>query len=114
MRYILQPIADVLSEAEGFRKCIDVYRQHNLDKRIRNVKWTHSTSTDSSIAYSGLELTFSPSLHSQKTGDVEFLDVIHCITGEDDLGFVTKDFVNQQRKEGSSITGNNTTLRRLI
>jgi len=31
---------------------------------------------------------------SEQTIEVEFLDVNHCITAEDDFGFVTKDLVN--------------------
>jgi len=41
---------------------------------------------------SGLDLTFRQACTAEKTGEVEFL-VNHCVTIEDDFGFVTKDFV---------------------
>jgi len=44
-------------------------------------------------------------------GEVEFVDVNHCITTEDDFEFVNKDLWNQQRKEDSSLTGIHTTQR---
>ena len=60
------------------------YRWHNLVNYIRIVKWTHSTSTNFSIRQCST---------AEQTDEVEFLDVNHCITTDDNFGFVTKDFV---------------------
>jgi len=43
----------------------------------------------------GLELTFRQACTAEKTGEVEFLDVNHCVTTEDDFDFVTKDCPNE-------------------
>jgi len=56
VHYILQPIADVLSEAE-------LFRWHNLDFCIRNIKWTHSTSTNFSFWEQWLGTNVPTSLH---------------------------------------------------
>jgi len=53
-----------------------------------------------------LELTFRQAYTAKKTGEVEFLDVNHCITIEDDFGFVTKDFVKPTAEERQFINGN--------
>ena len=47
----------------------------------------------SAFENSGLELTFRQACTAEKTGEIEFLDVNHCVPIEDDFGFVTKDFV---------------------
>ena len=55
---------------------------------------------------SGLELTFRQACTAEKTGEVEFLDVNHCVTIEDDFGFVTKDFVKPTAEGRQFINGN--------
>ena len=88
--YIIQPIADVLNEAELFRRFIDVIIWISVseisNERIRQARI-------SAFENSGLELTFRQAYTAEKTGEVEFLDVNHCVTIEYDFGFVTKDFV---------------------
>ena len=66
----------------------------------------HSTSPNFSFESSGLELTFRQACTAEKTGEVEFLDVNHCVTIEDDFGFVTKDFVKPTGEGGQFINGN--------
>jgi len=70
-----------------------IYQWHNLDSYIKIVKWKHRTSTTSAFSNSALELTFRQACTADQKGEVEFLDVNHCITTDDDFGFVTKDFV---------------------
>ena len=53
-----------------------------------------------------MELTFRQACTAEKTGEVEFLDVNHCVTIEDDFGFVTKDFVKPTAEERQFINGN--------
>jgi len=88
--YILQPIADVLNEAELFRRFIDdiiwISALEISNERILQA-------LTSAFENSGLELPFRQACTAEKTGEVEFLDVNHCVTIEDDFGFVTKDFV---------------------
>ena len=43
---------------------------------------------------------------AEKTDEVEFLDVNHCVTIEDDFGFVTKDFVKPTAEGRQFINGN--------
>jgi len=99
VHYILQPIADVLNEAELFCRFIDdiiwISTSEISNECIRQA-------LTSAFENSGLELTFRQACTAEKTGKVEFLDVNHCVTIEDDFGFVTKDFVNPQRREGNS------------
>ena len=52
-----------------------------------------------------LETTFRQACTADKTGGVAFLDVNHCVTFEDDFGFVTKDFVKPTAKEKQLIDG---------
>jgi len=66
----------------------------------------HSTRPNFSFESSGLELTFRQACTAEKTGEVEFLDVNHCVTIEDDFGFVTKDFVKPTGEGGQFINGN--------
>jgi len=47
----------------------------------------------SAFANSGLELTFRQACTADQMGEVEFLDVNHCTTTENDFGYATKDFV---------------------
>ena len=54
----------------------------------------------SAFVNSGLELTFHQACTADRKGEVEFLDVNHCITTDDDFSFVTKDFV-KPTAEGS-------------
>jgi len=53
-----------------------------------------------------LELTFPQAFTAEKTGEVEFLDVNHCVTIEDDFGFITKDFVKSTAEGRQFINGN--------
>jgi len=89
----------VLNEAEPFRRFIDdiiwIFASEISNERIRQA-------LTSAFENSGLELTYRQTCTTEKTGEVEFLDVNHCVTVEDDFGFVTKDFVNPQRREGNS------------
>ena len=43
---------------------------------------------------------------TERTGEVEFLDVNHCVTIEDDFGIVTKDFVKPTAEGRQFINGN--------
>jgi len=60
----------------------------------------------SAFENSGLELTFRQACTAEKTGEVEFLDINHCVTIEDDFGFVTKDFVKPTAEGRQFIKGN--------
>ena len=53
-----------------------------------------------------MELTFRQASIAEKTGEVEFLHVNHCVTIEDDFGFVTKDFVKPTAEGRQLINGN--------
>ena len=53
-----------------------------------------------------MELTFRQACTAENTGEVEFLDVNHCVTIEDDFGFVTKDFVKHTAEGRQFINGN--------
>ena len=90
VHYILQLITDVLNEAELFRRFIDDIIWISASEISNERIWQALT-----LAFenNGLELTFRQAYTAKKTGEVEFLDVNHCITIEDDFGFVTKDFV---------------------
>jgi len=94
MHYILQPIADVLNEAELFRRFINDIIWSSAseisNERIRQA-------LNSAFENSGLELMFRQACIAEKTGEVEFLDVNHCVTIEDDFGFVTKDCKTHSR-----------------
>ena len=103
VHYILQPIADVLNEAELFRRIID------------DINWISASEISnecirqaltSAFENSGLELTFQQACTAEKTGEVEFLDVNHCVTIEDDFDFVTKDFVKPTVEVRQFINGN--------
>ena len=52
-----------------------------------------------------MEVTFRQACIAEKTGEVEFLDVNHCVTIEDDFGFVTKDFVKPTAEGRQFING---------
>ena len=103
VHYILQPIADVLNEAELFRRFIDdiiwISASEISNERIRQT-------LTSAFENSGLELTFRQACTAEKMGEVEFLDVNHCVTIEDDFGFVTKDFVKPTAEGRQFINGN--------
>jgi len=100
---LLQPIADVLNEAELFRRFIDdiiwISASEISNERIRQA-------LTSAFENSSLELTFRQACTTEKTGKVEFLDVNHCVTIEDDFGFVTKDFVKPTAEGRQFINGN--------
>ena len=89
VHYILELIADVLNEAELFRRFIDdiiwISASEMSNERI-------GQALTSAFESSGLELTFRQACTAEKTGEVEFLDVNHCVTIEDDFGFVTNKF----------------------
>jgi len=99
VHYILQPIADVLNEADLFRRFINdiiwISASETSNERIRQA-------LTSAFESSGLELTFRQAYTAEKTVDVEFLDVNHCVTIEDDFGSVTKDFVKPTATEGNT------------
>jgi len=103
VHYILQPIADVLNETELFCRFIDVIiwisASETSNERIRQA-------LTSAFEKSGLELTFRQACTAVKTGEAEFLDVNHCVTIEDDFGFVTKDFVKPTAEGRQFINGN--------
>ena len=83
-------LADMLNEAELFRRFVDdiiwISASEISNERIRQA-------LTSAFENSGLELTFRQACTAEKTGEIEFLDVNHCVPIEDDFGFVTKDFV---------------------
>ena len=103
VHYILQPIADVLNEAELFSRFIDdiiwISASEISHERIRQA-------LTSAFENSGSELTFRQACTAEKTGEVEFLDVDHCVTIEDDIGFVTKNFVKPTAEGRQFIFGN--------
>ena len=59
----------------------------------------------SAFANSGLELTFRQACTAEQTGEVEFLEVNYCITTEDNLRFITKDFVKPTAEGRQFING---------
>ena len=99
---ILQPIAGVLREAALFRRFIDdiicIATSKLSNENIRQA-------LNSAFANSGLELTFLQACTADQKGEVEFLDVNHCITTDDDFGFVTKDFVKPTADRRQFING---------
>jgi len=103
VHYILELIADVLNEAELFRRFIDdiiwISASEMSNERI-------GQALTSAFESSGLELTFRQACTAEKTGEVEFLDVNHCVTIEDDFGFVTKDVVKPTAEGRQFINGN--------
>ena len=103
VNYILQPIVDVLNEAELFRRFIDdiiwISASEISNERIRQA-------LTSAFENSDWELTFRQACTAEKTAEVEFLDVNHCVTIEDDFGFVTKDFVKPTAEGRHFINGN--------
>jgi len=73
-------------------------------------EWTHSTSTKfRAFVHSGLELRFCQSYTAEHTGEVEFSDVNHCITTEDNFVFAADDFLKHAAVKSSSLTVNRTT-----
>jgi len=52
-----------------------------------------------------LELTFPQVCTAHQKGEVEFLDVNHCISPDDDFGFVTKDFIKPTAEGKQFING---------
>ena len=57
-------------------------------------------------AYSVARRSIQEKSANVKTGEVEFLDVNHCVTVEDNFGFVTKDFVKPTAEGRQFINGN--------
>ena len=52
-----------------------------------------------------MKLTFRQACTADQKGEVGFLDVNHCITTDDDFGFVTKDFVKPTAEGRQFING---------
>jgi len=79
----------VLSKAELFRRFIDditgITASEISSESLRQA-------LTSAFANSGQGVTFQESCTDEQTGEVEFLDVNHCITTIDDFAFVTKCF----------------------
>ena len=82
-------------EAQNQNHIISISASEISNERIRQA-------LTSAFENSGLELTLRQACTAEKTGEVEFLDVNHCVTIEDDFGFVTKDFVKPTAEEGNS------------
>jgi len=59
----------------------------------------------SAFANRGLELTFRQACTGDQTGEVEFPDVNHCITIDDGLDIVVKDFVKPTAEGRQFING---------
>ena len=93
----------MLNEAELFRRFIDdiiwISASEISNERIRQA-------LTSAFENRGLELTFRQACTAENTGEVEFLDVNHCVTTEVDFGFVTKDFVKPTAERRQFINGN--------
>ena len=53
-----------------------------------------------------MKLTFTQKQIPRQNDKFEFLDVNHCVTIEDDFGFVTKDFVKPTAEGRQFINGN--------
>jgi len=106
VHYILQPIAGGLREAALFRRFIDdviwIATSKLSNENIRQA-------LTSAFSNSGLELTFRQAWTADRKGEVEFLDVNHCITTDDDFGFVTKDFVKPTAEGRQFINRKSTT-----
>jgi len=102
VHYILQPIAGVLREAALFRRFVDdiiwIATSKLSNENIRQA-------LSSAFANSGLELTFRQACTADQKGEVEFLDVNHYITTNDDCDFVTKDFVKPTAEGRQFING---------
>jgi len=91
VHYILQPIAGVLREAALFHRFIDDIIWIATSKLSNE---NIGQALTSAFANSGLELTFRQACTADQKGEVKLLDVNnHCITTNDDFGFVTEDFV---------------------
>ena len=77
VHYILQPITAVLREAERFRRFINdiiwIATSESSNESIRQA-------LASAFANSGLELTICQACTAEQKGEVEHLDVNHCIT----------------------------------
>ena len=97
----LHPTADwgCANEAELFRRFDDdviwISASEISHGRIRQA-------LTSGFPNSGFKLTFRQSCTAEKTGEAEFLDVSHCVTFDDDFGFVTKDFLKPPAEESNS------------
>jgi len=109
LRYILQPIAGVLKWGEIFRRFIDCINRITASETANG---SNRQAPTSAFSHSGLAL-FRQACTVEQAGEVEFLDVDHSMTTEDDFGFVTKDLV-QPTAEGShgSLTVNHITQTR--
>jgi len=108
---ILQPIDGVLSDAELIRRFID--RWHNLDNRVRNVKWMHSTGTHTSICQQLLGTNILRSLHSLtiRRGGILRSQIIARLL-KMIFGLSLKSLWNPQRKKGCSLMVNRTIQKR--
>jgi len=100
--HILQPITGVLREAELFRRFIDdiiwIARSESSNEGIQQA-------LPSAFANSGLESKFRQTCTADQKGEFEFPDVNHCVTTDDDFGFVTKDFIKPTTEGRQFING---------
>jgi len=102
VHYILQSLAGVLREAALFRRFIDdILRIATSKLSNDNIR----QALTSAFANRGLELTFRQACTGDQTGEVELLDVNHCITIDDDLHIVIKDFVKPTAEGRQFING---------
>ena len=90
VHYVIRPIATILKQAELFRRFID------------DIVWIATTQeTNNSIKLAlekvfkdnCLELTFRQACTKDSAGQVEFLDINHCIVPNQPCGFITRDFI---------------------
>jgi len=102
VHYIIQPIDGVLRAAALLRRFMDdiiwIASSESSNECIRQA-------LTSAFTNSGLELMFHQACTANQKGEVEFLDVNHCITADDDFGFITKDFVKPTAEGRQFING---------
>ena len=92
----------MLREAELFRRFIDdiiwIARSESSNEGIQQA-------LPSAFANSGLESKFRQTCTADQKGEFEFPDVNHCVTTDDDFGFVTKDFIKPTTEGRQFING---------
>jgi len=86
-----------------WRTCakVAVSSLHSLSRR----PWKHLTSSNFSICQRWFGTNFRQACTADQKDEVEFLDVNHCITADDDFGFVTEDFVKPTAEGRQFING---------
>jgi len=83
-----------------------IYRWHNLNSYTSKLSnESIQQALTSAFANSDLELTFRQACTADQKGEVEFLDVNHFITNDDDFDFVTKDFIKTTAEGRQFING---------